>query len=524
MIGKWGKWLALIAVVLGLSMDLLDMTIVNVAIPDIMLELGTDLHLSQYVITAYMVTIGVFEPITAYWADTRGMKKIYLLSIIIFTSGSILSALAWNINALIFFRIIQAIGGGMIMPLALSIVEKTFTKKELPLAMGLMGIPLLIAPALGPTIGGYLVDTFNWRMIFWINVPVGVLAFCTSILLLHEFEIVTKKFDFWGFVLSAVGFSTLLLALSNGTDEGWTSINIVLLLYVAVSSLILFFIVEAYAPEPLLDLRIFKSRIYTSSLVITFFIIMSLFASLFLLPLFLQQLRGLGAMETGMMLLPEVFGIILFIPVSAVLLPRIGGSILTVAGILIMTFGSIFFTNLDINTSLSAIRHTLFIVGAGLGLGIMPSVTLAYSSLPEELVNQGSAFFNMIRQIGSAVGVAILTSLIDLRAPWHYANIATTATPWSYTVQTFESLTSLFQGLGFQFSQAQMLNLLTLYRMAQEKATVLAFQDAFYVNLFLGLIGIVPAIFLIQKPIRFLVIKDKKPELGREPDNNLLIE
>ncbi|MFZ3173171.1 MAG: DHA2 family efflux MFS transporter permease subunit [Carboxydocellales bacterium] len=510
MFGKWGKWLCLIAVVLGLSMDIMDMTIVNVAIPDIMLELGTDIRLSQYIVTAYMVTIGVFEPITAYWADTRGMKKIYLLSLFIFMGGSILSALAWNINTLIFFRIIQAVGGGMIMPLALSIVEKTFTKKELPLAMGLMGIPLLIAPAIGPTIGGYLVETYNWRMIFWINLPIGLLAIYASYFLLHEFETIAKKFDFWGFVLSALGFSTLLLALSNGTDEGWTSFNIVFLFFIAIGSLILFFLVEAYSTDPILDLRIFKNRIYSSSLVVTFFIIMSLFGSLFLLPLFLQQLSGLGAMETGMMLLPEVLGIILFIPVSAVLLPRIGGSILTIVGIVIMTLGSLFFVNLDINTSISAIRQYLFIIGVGLGLGIMPSVTLAYSSLPNELVNQGSAFFNMVRQIGSAVGVAILTSLIQQRTPWHYANLATTATPWSYTVQSFEPLTPLFQGLGLQSPEAQVLNLLTLYRIAQEKAAVLAFQDAFYANMILGLIGILPALFLVQKPIMVLIRGEKQ--------------
>jgi EmrB/QacA subfamily drug resistance transporter len=504
---KWGKWLSLIAVVLGLSMDLLDMTIVNVAIPDIMLELGTDLHLSQYVITAYMVTIGVFEPITAYWADTRGMKKIYLLSLFIFTGGSILSALAWNINALIFFRIIQAIGGGMIMPLALSIVEKTFTKKELPLAMGLMGIPLLIAPAIGPMIGGYLVDTFDWRMIFWINIPIGLLSISASYLLLHEFETVTKKFDFWGFVLSALGFSTLLLALSNGADEGWTSFKIVFLFFTAISSLILFFLVEAFSPDPILDLRIFRNRIYSGSLVVTFFIIMSLFGSLFLLPLFLQQLTGLSAMDTGMMLLPEVLGIIIFIPISAVLLPRIGAAFLTVVGIAIMSLGTLFFINLDVNTSLSAIRQNLFIVGVGLGLGIMPSVTLAYSSLPEELVNQGSAFFNMVRQIGSAVGVAILTSIIQQRTPWHYANLATTATPWSYTTQSLEPLTSLLQSWGFQAPEAQMFNLLTLFRIVQEKAAVLAFQDAFYVNVLLGLIGIVPAFFLVQKPLLHLIRK-----------------
>jgi hypothetical protein len=218
-------------------------------------------------------------------------------------------------------------------------------------------------------------------------------------------------------------------------------------------------------------------------------------------------------METGMMLLPEVLGIVLFIPASAVLLPRIGASILTIAGIVIMTLGSLFFLNLDINTSLTAIRQNLFIIGVGLGIGIMPSVTLAYSSLPKELVNQGSAFFNLIRQIGSAVGVAILTSLIQGRTPWHYAHLANTVTPWSYTVQSFAPLTSLFQGLGFKAPEAQMLNLLTLFRMAQEKAAVLAFQDAFYINMILGLIGILPALFLVQKPIRVLIQKTTKARL-----------
>jgi len=502
---KWGKWLILIAVVLGLSMDLLDMTIVNVAIPKIMLQFGTDLRLSQYIVTAYMITIGVFEPITAYLADTRGMKKIYLLSLFIFTGGSVLSALSWNINALIFFRIVQAVGGGMIMPLALSIVEKTFTKKELPLAMGLMGIPLLIAPAIGPTIGGYLVEYYSWKMIFWINLPIGLLAIYFSYLFLHEFETVTKKFDFWGFILSAVGFSTLLLALSNGTDEGWTSFNIVFLFYIAGSSLLLFFLVEAHVTDPILDLRIFKNRIYSASLVVTFFIIMSLFGSLFILPLFLQQLKGLGAMDTGLMLLPEVLGIIVFLPLSAILLPRIGATILTIAGILLMSVGSSFFINLQMNTDIHMIDKYLMIVGAGLGLGIMPSVTLAYSSLPEDLVNQGSAFFNMVRQVGSAFGVAILTSIIQQRTPWHYAHLADTATPWSHTVQALEPLTSYFQGLGFLAPEAQQLSLLNLFKLAQEKAAVLAFQDAFHANMILGLLGILPALFLFQKPILTMI-------------------
>ncbi|BCJ88464.1 hypothetical protein skT53_34490 [Effusibacillus dendaii] len=169
------------------------------------------------------------------------MNKIYIISLLTFMLGSMLYALSWNIESLIVFRIMQAVGGGMIMPLALSIIEKTFDKKKLSLAMGLMGIPLLIAPAMGPTMGGYLVEHLSWRWIFWINLPIGCLAAYFSYTLIREFETVKKRLDVWGFILSAIGFAALLLAISNGATEGWTSASIVFLFILSGFSLLSFF-------------------------------------------------------------------------------------------------------------------------------------------------------------------------------------------------------------------------------------------------------------------------------------------
>ncbi|KLU59026.1 multidrug resistance protein Stp [Peptococcaceae bacterium CEB3] len=502
MLVKYQKWLILIAVTLGLSMDLLDMTVVNVAIPKIMMDFGANIHSAQYIVTAYMVTIGLFEPITAYWADTHGMKKLYLISLVVFTIGSISSALAWSIESLISFRILQAIGGGMIMPLALSIVKNTFDKKELPLAMGMMGIPLLLAPSIGPTVGGYLVEYQNWRGIFWLNLPLGLLAIYFSYILLNEFPTVKKKLDLWGFILSGTGFATLFLAITNGPTDGWSSFKIVSLLLVAGISLSLFLIVETQNPEPLLNLNIFRNRIYVASIFTTFFFMIALFGSLFLIPLFMQELRALGPVETGMLLIPEFIGAVIFIPVSAVVLPRVGASVLTVIGILLMSLGSYPLIHIQVLTELHVVERDLFIIGCGLGLGIMPSITLAYGSLPEPLVNQGSAFLNLARQLGSALGVSVLTSVIQQYTPVYLQNLLDKATPWSDTTLILQQLTAHFQSIGYTWAQSRQLSVNEVVSLFQQQASVTAFQDAFGISTMLGLLGIISALFLHQRKSR----------------------
>ncbi|ADG06959.1 DHA2 family efflux MFS transporter permease subunit [Kyrpidia tusciae] len=492
------KWLVLVVVVLGLSLDLLDMTIVEVAIPDIMNQFGADIHLVQYVVTAYMMTIGLVEPVTAYLAETRGMKKMYIVSLIVFILGSALCAESWSIESLIAFRVVQAVGGGMIMPLSLSIVQKVFAKEELPLAMGLMGIPLLIAPAVGPVLGGYLVEHVSWEWIFWLNIPVGIPAVIAAWVVLTEFETMHRKLDTPGFILSGIGFSSLLLAISNGPDEGWGSASIVGLFFLSVSCLTLFVWVEATVSEPLLDLRLFRHRIYTSATVVTFFLMMSLFGSLYLVPLFLQQLRNMGPVDTGLALIPEVLGAALLVPISALLLPRVGATWLTIAGVVVMTAGMMPLTSLEIGTDLQILKQHLAVVGCGLGLGIMPAVTLAYSTLPDALVNQGSAFLNLVRQIGSALGVSMLTTILQEKQPVYVTRYAETITLGSPAEQAWNQIGVSLQSLGHSAGEAQQLMMSLLVQSVEQAASVLAFHDAFFAAVVFGWLTIVPALFLYQ--------------------------
>ncbi|MDR3601963.1 MAG: DHA2 family efflux MFS transporter permease subunit [Desulfosporosinus sp.] len=494
------KWLILVIVSLGLFMDLLDMTIVNVAIPKIMIDFGANMNLTQYVITAYMVTIGIFAPVTAYFADTFGIKKIFIISLVVFTIGSASCALAWNIHALIGFRIFQAIGGGIIMPLALSIVKKIFSKEELPLAMGLMGIPLILAPALGPTIGGYFVGIHdNWRYIFWVNVPIGILTSYLSYSIIQEFEKIQKKLDIIGFILSSIGFATLFLAITNGAEDGWSSFEIVSLFVTAAIMLLLFFTIEQTVPEPLIDFRIFRNRVYSAALFVTFFLMIILFGTLYLLPLFMQQLRNLGAFPTGLILIPEFAGALLTIPLSAMLLPRIGAVIPTITGMIIMVFGTYPFIHLQILTDLHSVELYLFVIGSGIGLAIMPSITLAFSVLPEELVNQGSAALNLVRQLGSAFGVSILTSVIDQRAPYYMQRIVDQGSTGSNTILFFNHYQYYFQSLGYSLTQAKQLAVTYAISFFQQQAAVQSFHDAFGVSLVAAILGIIPAIFLFQR-------------------------
>lgn len=397
------------------------------------------------------------------------------------------------------------------MPLSMAIVQKVFDKQELPLAMGLMGIPLLIAPAVGPVVGGYLVEHASWQWIFWLNIPVGVPAVIASWFVLREFETMQKKFDGPGFILSAVGFSTLLLAISNGPEEGWSSPSIVGLFFLSFSSLMLFVWVETIVSEPLLDLRLFRQRIYTSATVVTFFFMMSLFGSLYLVPLFLQQLRDMGPVETGLALIPEVLGAALLVPISALLLPRVGATWLTIAGVAVMTVGMMPLTTLELGTDLQALKQYLAVIGCGLGLGIMPAVTMAYNTLPDVLVNQGSAFLNLIRQIGSALGVALLTTILQERQPVYLTRYAESITFGSPAQQAWNEAAGVLQSTGHTLEEAQQLTTAYMVQIVEKASAVLAFHDAFFAALVFGLLSAIPALLLYSpRPDR------TSPETGEQ--------
>lgn len=508
---KWEKWLILVGIIIALSVDLLDMTIVNVAIPKLMAVFGVDVNQVQWVATAYMMTIGVVIPITAYLADTFGTKRIFIASLILFTAGSVLCGLAWSINALIFFRIIQGLGGGMIMPLGISIIYKTFSEAERGLVMGIMGLPLLAAPAIGPVLGGYLVEHADWRWIFLINIPVGIVATLLLLVVLGEFEKHRPVLDYPGFIFSAAGLAGLLLALSKGPVDGWDEPYIVYLL-IASSFLLIFFVIwELGHSQPLLELKLFTNPVFCFSMLLSVLSIMAIMGSLFLLPVFLQDLRGYGPVKTGLLLAPEALAAAVTLPLSGLLVNRLNPALLSVPGMVLVIYSTWRLTQLELQTGNATLTGLLVVLGAGMGLGVMPAITVGLNAVPPRLTGQGSSILNMIRQVGSSFSIAVLSSVLQTRQDFHYARIADQVTLDSPAIATFlNQLAIHFQHQGLPGQSSTAMAISVLQKQAGLQAAVMTFHDAFLTATIFAVLGLVPA-------LAFLVLKT--PVMGKSRDS-----
>ncbi len=486
--------ISLLVIIVGAFMAILDSSIINIAIPTLMdvFQVGTEEV--QWVVTIYMLTLGVVVPTSGWLGDKLGYKKLYILSLVTFTIGSVLCGLAWNLNVLIAARVIQALGGGMIMPTTMSIIFRIVPQNRLGTAMGFWGMALLVAPALGPTLGGYLVEYVNWRLIFYINVPIGILGIFLCVLVLPEFASpASQPFDTIGFLSASAGLFALLLALTKGESWGWTSRSTVLLLYASAVSLAIFIFNELTIEHPLLELRIFKYGIFTASKVVGMITMVSMYAGVFYLPLFLQNTRGLGAMETGLLLMPGALMTGLVMPISGRIYDKIGAMPLTVAGILILSSTTYLLSNLTVYTASITIVKWIVLRGLGIGLVMMPAQTAGMAVIPQRYVGQASALTNVIQRVSGSFGLTLLTSFLTGRVAFHQSVYRAEINPWSHVTQ---QLLAKFQAAGEAAGEMQRLVMGALQAMVAQKAFVRGIDELFVITALFCLIGLVPALFL----------------------------
>ena len=299
------KWKVLISILFGIFMIILDTTVVNVAFQTLRREYGATLNQAQWIISVYVLALGITTPMSGYLADRFGIKRIYIAGLAVFVIGSVLCGLAPTLLMLIIARTLQGIGGGMAQPLGPAMLYRTFPPEEQGTALGFFGIALVVAPALGPILGGLLVDADLWRWIFFINVPIGLLGiFLASRFLREEKPAKKPRLDPMGLITATLGFGAVLYAASNAEAFGWTSTAIVVSFVVGAVSLIAFAIIELYVvEEPLLDLRLFKIRTFANATVLGYVTVLALFGAEFLMPVYLQALRGRTALQTGVILL-----------------------------------------------------------------------------------------------------------------------------------------------------------------------------------------------------------------------------
>ena len=494
--GLLEHWLGPVLIsLIGAFMSILDTSVVNVAIPTIMNVFNAGTADAQWVTTIYMLALGIVVPVSGWLGDKIGFKRLYILAMAGFTFGSLLCTMSWSLTSLIVARVIQALGGGMIMPAAMAMIFRMVPREKIGGAMGIFGIALLVAPSIGPTLGGYLVEYVDWRWIFTINLPIGVVGILLSVAFLPDFRVKDAgKFDYGGAFTSAVGLFCLLLALSKGTDWGWTSEGIILLFYTSATMLGLFVYLELTSKSPMIDLRVFKYRTFTFANIGIVITTIGLFAGLFYLPLFLQLIRGMGAMQTGLLLMPGALISGVMMPLTGRLYDKVGPRVLVVFGLIFLATFTFMFRNLSLQTSYGTIILWVVLRGGVMAFANMPAQTAALAVIPTELVGRASAVTNIIRSLASSFGIAGLTSVLTKRIAFHAQGMADTVN--STSIATSSYLQNFAQSMGGSVKATQASALSYLNGHIQQLAFVKGVDDLFMIAAGLTIFGVVPAMFL----------------------------
>jgi MFS transporter, DHA2 family, multidrug resistance protein len=420
------KWWVLATVMIGTFMAVLDATIVDVSLAKLMAAFGISVDKVEWVITAYMLVFAVMLPTSGWIADHFGYKRTYFLALALFTFGSFLCGLAWNEDALVFFRIIQATGAGLIMPTGMAIVMREFPPRQRGIALGFWAISAAASVSLGPMIGGYLIDNLNWNAIFNVNVPVGIVGLFATLVIQREYKTEQlRSFDVVGFLSMAVFLSSLLLALTDGNARwntgGWTSPFIVSCLLISALSLIVFLITEFSVEHPLIELSLFKDFNFSLANGVLFIFGFGMFGSTFLLPLFLQNSLGYTAFQAGSLFLSVGLLQAAAAPIAGILSDKINPKIPAAVGITLLAFSLLLNSSLSLFSEHHQIMIPLYIRGIAMGLIFTPLSSIALSGIPRNKVGQASGLFNIIRQLGGSFGIAFMSTMLIRRTLYHSA-------------------------------------------------------------------------------------------------------
>ncbi len=403
-------------VVLGMIMAILDTTVVNVALPTFQSEFEVDAYsTAAWTITGYTLALAAVIPVTGWAADRFGTKRLYLAALTLFTLGSILCAFAWNIEALIVFRVLQGLGGGMLMPLGMTIMTKAAGPHRMGRLMAILGIPMLLGPIGGPILGGWLIDAVSWHWIFLINLPLGIAAIIyAQVALPKDAPEPSETFDLVGMLLMSPGLALFLYGVSSIPGEGTVGSAKVLVPGLIGLALIAAFVVWAFRPEhPLLDLSLFRNRNLTLSTIVMFLFAGSFFGAMLLVPTYFQQVRGEDVLHAGLLVAPQGIGAMVTMPIAGTLADRLPVGRIVPIGLLAIVGGIVGLAmSTDVDTPYWQIILYLFVMGLGMGAAMMPTFTSALKTLRTHQVARGSTLINVIQQVAASVGVAVMSVVL----------------------------------------------------------------------------------------------------------------
>ncbi len=498
------KWLIAVAVMLATILEVLDMTIANVALDHIRGSLSAGVDEAAWVMTSYIIGNAIVIPLTGWLSSVFGRKRFFLFCIAAFTISSLFCGAAPTLESLVFVRVLQGLSGGVMMPLSQAILMETFSAREQPMAMAVWGLGMMLGPIMGPIIGGWITDNYNWRWIFYINIPMGGIAFALLAATLvdpHYIKRARMHIDWFGLTLLVLGMGCLQIALDKGEREDWFNSSFILSLAgVAALSLVFFCVRELRTPTPIIDLRVLKNRSFAVGTAFTTIVMFGLYGTYILIPLYCQLVAGYTPFLAGQVLSMQSFGTFVSIMLAGRLFHYFDPRLLVSLGCLAAGIGTWDMTHFNPSIDFWGIAGPGFLRGVGSGLIFVPMTTLTLAAVAKEQMGNASALYNMVRTVGGGIGIALLIAFLSRGAQTHQAYLTAHVHPYSQELtQRFATMHSgtvaNLAGSGLQGETFLHL----IYNEVQRQALLMAFVDDFRLIAWIFFL-LTPVVFLMRRP------------------------
>jgi MFS transporter, DHA2 family, multidrug resistance protein len=505
------KWLIALTVMTGNIMSSLDISIVNVAMPHMRGTLSASVEEITWISTGYILANVIIMPLVAFLSSRFGRKNYYIFSVLLFTASSMLCGTAWSLTSMVVFRIMQGIGAGALIPVSQSVLRETFPPKEQAMAMGIFGVGVMLGPAIGPTLGGWLTDNYSWPWIFYINVPVGIINVLLVMKFIEDPHFLirkTGKVDIFGLALMTIGLGALQTMLEQGEQRDWFSSEFIIYLSViAAIGLMLFIWRELKAENPVVNLRILNDVNFSSATFLGGILGMAFMSSLFILPIFLQQLLGYPAVDSGLALVPRAVAMIVIMPLAGRIYNRVGPRLILGLGLFLGAISFYQLSILSLNIGYWDIFIPQFMQGAGMGLIFVSLSTAALSTIERHALTAASGLFNVVRSVFGSVGIALAATILTRGEQANRALLMENVTAFGNNgAETLRSLTQYFFSQGIDMIDAQNKALKVIEGIVMRQASMISFNHVFFLIAMLFVISL-PLIFLITDLRREIKIK-----------------
>lgn len=497
------KWLITITVMLPTVMEIIDTSVANVALPHIQGSLNAGTDEVTWVLTSYLVSNAVVLPMTGWLARLFGRKRFLIACIVLFTLSSLLCGASPNLSTLIFFRVLQGAAGGALIPISQAIMMETFPPQQRGMAMAIFGVGAMFGPIIGPALGGWITDNMNWRWIFYINIPVGLIAVIMATAYIHDpayLKRVKMKIDYWGLLFLSTGLGALQVVLDKGQQDDWFNSPFILAFSaISVISLVLMVITELRNPQPIVNLRLFKNVSYAAGTCIMFVVGFCLYSSIVMIPLFLQTLMGYNATKAGMVLAPGGLATLITMPLVGAMLQKYDGRKIVFCGLFIGAVAMFIMRGFTLDAAYPDFVWPRVVLGIGLAMTFVPLTTITLATIPKEEMGNATGIYNLMRNMGGSFGIAIATTLLARDSQFFQLQLAAQINSFGTKFRlTLEQLKAVLISRGMDSFTAEKQATAMIYNNVRRHAGMLAYNHIFwYVGL--AFLGVMPLLLLLKK-------------------------